>query len=80
MSKAEKLLARMRNNPLDWRIEQLKVVAEAYGLQWRQPGTSHVTFRHPGSDKLTVPADKPIKAVYIKQFVKLIDQLAGKAK
>ena len=45
MSKADKILEKMRNNPHDWRIESLKTVASAYQIQWRQPGTSHVTFR-----------------------------------
>ena len=71
MGKAEKLLEQMRSNPLDWRIEQLKTVADAFGIDYRQPGTSHVTFRHPGGAKLTVPAHRPIKPVYIKKFVRL---------
>lgn len=77
MGKAEKLLERMRANPLDWRIDQLKTVAEAYGIDYRQPGTSHVTFRHPNGDKLTVPAHRPIKPVYIKKFVRLVSKGIG---
>ncbi len=73
MGKADKLLAAMRRNPLDWRIEQLKTVAEAHGLEWRQPGSSHVTFRHPSGAILTVPAKRPIKPVYIKLFVRMIE-------
>jgi len=34
----------MRNNPLDWQIETLKDIAKRFGIDWRQPGTSHVTF------------------------------------
>lgn len=77
MGKAEKLLERMRANPLDWRIDQLKTVAEAYGIDYRQPGTSHVTFRHPNGDKLTVPAHRPIKPVYAKKFVRLVSEGIG---
>lgn len=60
MTRADNTLARMRDNPRDWRLEQLKSVADAYGIAYRQPGTSHVTFRHPSGAKLTVPAHKPI--------------------
>ncbi len=75
MAAAAKLLEAMRRNPRDWRIEQLKTVAEANGLLWRQPGTSHVTFRHSGGAMLTVPARRPIKPVYVKLFLRLIDGL-----
>jgi len=74
MSPLEKLLAKLRNNPNDWRIEDLKVIADRCGINYRQPGTSHVTFRFCNGVKLTVPARKPIKAVYIKQFIQIFDE------
>ena len=77
MSKADKTLSKMRTNPRDWRIEQLKTVADAHGVAYRQPGTSHVTFRHPSGAKLTVPAHKPIEPEYVKKFVKLITRGIG---
>ncbi len=58
----------MRTNSKDWRIDDLKAVAERLGIEYRQPGTSHVTFRFPNGFKVTVPAHKPIKPIYIKQF------------
>lgn len=75
MSQAEKLLARMRRNPRDWTIDDLKVLARRHGLDWRQPGTSHVTFSFPGMEPLTVPAHKPIKPVYVTRFLGLIDAI-----
>ncbi|MDQ0472860.1 type II toxin-antitoxin system HicA family toxin [Labrys wisconsinensis] len=77
MSEAEKLLTRMRNNPRDWSIEDLKALAKRHGLDWRQPGTSHVTFSCPGRQPLTVPSHKPVKPIYISRFVALIDSIAG---
>ncbi len=65
----------MQNNPQDWHIEDLKIIAARFNLEYRQPGTSHVTFRSAAGEKLTVPAHKPIKAIYIKQFISLIDKL-----
>lgn len=78
MSKAKKIITKMRNNPRDWNIEDLKTIADWYGLVHRQPGTSHVTFRSALGLKITVPAHKPIKPVYIKQFLALIDELEDK--
>lgn len=75
MVKADKMLARMRNNPRDWRIEDLRALADRYGVDHRQPGTSHVTFSFPGLPPLAVPAHKPIKPVYIRLFLELLDKV-----
>ena len=77
MSKVGKQLEKMRNNPRDWRIEDLKTMADKVGLSYRQPGTSHVTFRAKAGRMLTVPAKKPIKPIYIKLFVELVDEITG---
>ena len=73
MSTAKKLLDRMRANPKgDWQISDLKTVARHHGYTDRQHGTSHVVFSGPGG-RLTVPARRPIKPPYIREFVELID-------
>jgi hypothetical protein len=77
MPGTDKMLARMRANPRDWRIEDLKTVARRYNVSCRQPGTSHVTFRALNGAKVTVPARKPIKPVYVRQFVALIESLGA---
>lgn len=74
MVQATKILAQMKVNPLNWRIESLKSVAEAYGLVWRLPGGSHVIFRHSNGAMLSVPARRPIKSIYVKKFVRLIEE------
>lgn len=72
MSQAEKILAKMQNNPRDWRIESLKTVARAYDIDWRQRGTNHVVFVRSDGMILTVPANRPIKPIYIKKFVEFV--------
>jgi hypothetical protein len=72
----DKSLRKMRENPSGWRIEELLTVAEANGLDWRRPGSggSHVVFSASGVREIvTVPAKRPIKPIYIKHFVALID-------
>jgi hypothetical protein len=71
MTKADKNLDRMRDNPRDWRIEDLKAIADRTRLDHRQPGTSHVVFSYPGLDPLSVP----IKPIYVRLFVRLIDKI-----
>jgi hypothetical protein len=76
MSRAGKRLARMRANPKGWTIDDLKAVATRHGVDWRQPGTSHVTFSAEGHIPVTVPAHKPVKPVYVKLFLALIEVMS----
>jgi hypothetical protein len=79
MGTAEKQLDQMRNNPRDWRIETLVAVALRFGLEVRNHGGSHYIFSSPGIEMaLSVPAHRPIKPVYVKQFVALIDEIRRK--
>jgi hypothetical protein len=73
VAQAEKILNKMKANPRDWRIESLKSVAEASNIAFRQPGGSHVIFRHTNGAMLSVPAHRTIKPVYVKKFVRLIE-------
>jgi|LauGreSBDMM110SN_4_FD.fasta_scaffold353072_1 hypothetical protein len=76
MSRIDKKLESMRNSPQkDWKIEDLKTIADRFDIKYRQPGTSHVTFVCFNNSFLTVPARKPIKAIYIRRFVEMIDVL-----
>lgn len=71
-----KIVKKMRENPRDWRIEQLETVANHYGINIRKAKGSHVVFDHPKwVELLCVPAHRPIKPVYIKQFLSLITLL-----
>ena len=70
-----KILAGMRGNPRDWRIEDLKTVAKHHGIAFRQHGTSHVTFRYPGNALVVLPARRPIKPPCIRRFLTLIDSV-----
>jgi hypothetical protein len=65
----------MRHDPRDWRIGQLKAIADQHRIPYRQPGTSHVVFAPPSRNVLSVPARRPIKPVYVRQFVAMIDAI-----
>ena len=79
MSRADKRLQKMRQNPRDWRIEDLQAVARRMGIEWDQDGTSHCVFRHPGKEHLSVPAHRPIRPIYIRRFVALVDAVQGES-
>ena len=72
--KRAKILEAMCNNPRDWRIEDLLVVAKQFDIECRNNGGSHHVFGFPnvGMD-VTVSAHRPIKPVYIRQFLLLVD-------
>lgn len=75
-----KALQKMRRNWMGWRIEELQAIAEEHFVEWRRPGRggSHVIFSAPGVREIvSVPAKRPIKPVYIKQFLALIDAAEG---
>lgn len=79
MTKADKLLGRMRANPRDWRIEDMEALGRRYGLTARRPPGSHVVFQHPESAlAVTVPAGRPVKPVYVRKFLELLDEVEGK--
>jgi hypothetical protein len=76
MGTIDKQLERMRNNPRDWRIETLIALASKHGIEVRNHGGSHHIFSFPGIElALSIPSHRPIKPVYVKQFMELIDQI-----
>ena len=76
MSAVDKLLERMRQHPGDWRIEDVISVAKHYKLLMRTTSGSHHIFSFPGiKNSISVPAHKPIKPVYIRSFVDLVDKI-----
>jgi hypothetical protein len=79
MTTADKTLDRMRNNPRDWHIDDLLTVANRYGIQIRNNGGSHHVFSvHGIAESLCIPAHRPIKPVYIKRFIVMIDMIKEK--
>ena len=73
-------LARMRRNPRgDWTIADVRVVCRRAGLECLPPsGGSHWKVTHPAlRDVLTVPARRPIKPIYIRRLVKMVDEAGG---
>ena len=76
MAAADKTLSKLRRNQTGWRIEEIQGVASENGIDWRRPGRggSHVIFAAAGVREIvSVPAKRPIKPVYVRQFLALID-------
>lgn len=76
MTKADKILEKMRNNPRDWQIADIEAIANRLGITMRQGKGSHVSLTHPAwVNILTIPAHRPVKPIYIKKLILLIDAL-----
>ena len=74
MTQTHRLVAAMKANPkADWSPEDIRVVARACGLTLRQRRTSHAVLTNALGEHLTVPMHKPIKPVYIRRLVRLIE-------
>ena len=82
MSKHEKLLSNVRNNPSDVRYEDLENLCTAYFGPARQRGGSHAVFRTPwaGDPRVNIQADGNgrAKTYQVRQVLAAIDRLLRK--
>jgi hypothetical protein len=69
----------MRDNPRDWRIEDVQAVCAAFGVTCTAPRKgSHYKVKHQSQRQvLTVPAHRPIKPFYIAALVRFIEAVGG---
>ena len=67
MSQFDKLLQRIKSLDKNMRFDEVRKVLEAYGytMSGLGSGSSHMTFRKPGCQPVTIPVHEPIKRIYI---------------
>ena len=78
MTQSEKLYRKIVNNPKDVSFKTLDKVLRQHGFRCRQPqkGSSHYHYYHPDLvEILTIPYNKPIKAVYVKKAISALESL-----
>jgi hypothetical protein len=72
-------LDKMRANPkADWKIADVEAVCRAFGIECgpSRSGSSHYKLKHPAAREiLTVPFKRPIKQVYIRKLVEMVDKV-----
>lgn len=72
-----KTIERMRANPkADWQIGDVEKACREVGVVCMKPsGGSHFKIGNPGGGRrLTIPARRPIKPVYITLLVRFLDE------
>ena len=75
MSKFDKLIQEILSLSKDLRFQELRKVLEYYGYTMTAPksGSSHYTFRKPGSNPITIPKHEPIKKVYVQMVKDIVE-------
>jgi len=78
MTRIERLIEQIRNNPKAVRFEELRRLIEHMGYtQHRQKG-SHVTFQHPGGKTITIEKPHGRKAYChpkrVRKVLRLLDE------
>lgn len=74
MSKKEKLIKLMLNNPKDVSFEVLKKLLQHNGYVGENSGGSHWVFRKDGLETQVIPRKKPVKAIYVIRALKAIGE------
>ncbi|ASN49949.1 type II toxin-antitoxin system HicA family toxin [Campylobacter jejuni] len=72
MSKKDKIIKDLKNNPNNVRFETLKILLESEGYECFNKGGSHYQFRKEECDLIAIPFKRPIKAIYVKMVLKAI--------
>lgn len=76
--KIEKLFQQIINNQKSVSFEIIDRILLYSGFSRRQPkgGSSHYTYYHPETTEiLTIPYSKPVKVIYIKKALAVIEKL-----
>lgn len=75
---AVRQLAAMKYNPgQGWSIEQVEELCRGFSVHpYVPPGGRHCVLSHPSIEGLlTVPADRPIKPLYVQLVVDMVESL-----
>lgn len=82
MSKRRKRLERLRQNPNNVSLNDLRTVLVEYGFEFQRAAGSHHTFHYQigGETKLLViPFRRPLKPIYVRRAVELIDRIIAES-
>lgn len=77
MTKRQKRLQKLRDNPLVVRFEELQQVLESYGFELDHVTGSHYIFRQQIGNvvlRVIIPFARPVKSRYVKQALLAIEQ------
>lgn len=74
MSKKDKLFQKIKNNPKNVKFEILKKLLEECGYKGINNGGSHWVFTKENAPSITIPFKKPIKVIYVKHTITILQE------
>ncbi|MGV8146769.1 MAG: toxin HicA [Alkaliphilus sp.] len=76
MSKRDKLLYNLKNNPNNVKFETLQNLLLHLGFRERQPkdGSSHFTYTYEDYI-ITIPKHKPVNKIYVRKVLEILTKL-----
>lgn len=74
MSK-EKELQKIKRGPNSVTPERLESLLKKYGFMWKQGASHSITSHALLEESLPIPRHKPIKPVYVKKVIKMIERV-----
>lgn len=74
MSKKDKLIKSMKNNPKDVSFEDIKKLLINFGYEVDNSGGSHWVFRKEDHEPQVIPRKKPVKSIYVIRALKTIGE------
>jgi predicted RNA binding protein YcfA (HicA-like mRNA interferase family) len=75
MTKIEKLIKKIENNPKDVKYSDLKKYLEYYGYKLDRQESSHHAFRNEHGDSYTIPAHKQgavVRECYVDDVIEMV--------
>ncbi|KEA46229.1 hypothetical protein CR66_03245 [Campylobacter mucosalis] len=76
MSRYDKILDKISNNPKNVSFDELRAILEYVGFKLVRTNGSHHIFEY-GTRAIVVPRHKPVKEIYVKNAIKLILEIRG---
>lgn len=74
MGRKNKLFQKIKNNPKNVKFEILKNLLEDCGYLGINRGGSHWVFTKDNHKSITIPYKKPIKVIYVKHTINLLEE------
>jgi predicted RNA binding protein YcfA (HicA-like mRNA interferase family) len=74
VGKKDKVLQKIINNPKNVLFAIIKKILTDNGYSCINTGGSHYVFRKNNNPSITIPMHKPIKIIYVKQVIKILEQ------
>jgi predicted RNA binding protein YcfA (HicA-like mRNA interferase family) len=75
MTKKDKLIKRILNNPANVRFQEIQKLLEQYGFRLERVTGDHYIFRKPGFRPISVPYTQPVRSYVVREVIKIVSEI-----